>query len=119
MTVEREAEIIAAACKEHGLDTHIKWITKKSEAYTRAEQIATQFSGGKRQPVKNSYMYCDTMDACFFFAGGNPAFSFSGYVTQGVGDLENGRLIEAMQTAKKVLDTMRRLKNTPQEGETT
>ena len=119
MTHEREAEIIAAACKEHGLDTHIKWIPKKSEAYTRAEQIAHQFSGGKRQPVKSSYMYCDTLDVCFFFAGANPSFSFSGYVTQGVGDLENGRLIEAIQTAKKVLDTMRRMICTPQEGETT
>ena len=40
MTNEKQAELIAIACKESGLDGHIKWIERSSDAHTYAERIA-------------------------------------------------------------------------------
>ena len=70
MTNEKQAELIAIACKESGLDGHIKWIDRSSDAHTWAERIANgiRLRNGKRLPVKNSYMYCDTLDMCFFYS---------------------------------------------------
>lgn len=67
MTEQRQAELIAAACKEAGLDGHIRWIESKKQADTWAEKIAMRFKGSNSLPVKNSYMYCDTLDMRFFF----------------------------------------------------
>ena len=36
MTEQRQAELIAAACKEAGLDSHIRWIESKKLADTWA-----------------------------------------------------------------------------------
>lgn len=66
MTEKQQAELIATACKEVGLDGHIKWIEKKAHAQTWAERIAERFRNGRELPVKNSYMYCDTLDMFFF-----------------------------------------------------
>ena len=62
MTEQQQAELIATACKEAGLDSHIRWIDTKKQADTWAEKIAVRFKGGGSFPVKNSYMYCDTLD---------------------------------------------------------
>lgn len=34
MTAQKQAELIAAACKKAGLDGHIKWIEEKAHAQT-------------------------------------------------------------------------------------
>lgn len=106
MTPERQSEIIRAACREAGLEGHIKWIERASDAQTQAEKLAYRFKWKDRFPVKNSYMYCDTLDMCFYFAGDNPAVSYSGYFIYGKGDLENGRLIDAFVRANGVLRLM-------------
>lgn len=67
MTPQKQAELIATACRKAGLDGHIKWIEKKAHAQTWAERIAERFRGGRQLPVKNSYMYCDTLDMSFFY----------------------------------------------------
>ena len=68
MTPERQAELISKACKEAGLDSHIRLIERRKEAQTWAEKIAVQFmQAGQQLPVKNSYMFCDTLDMCFFY----------------------------------------------------
>lgn len=67
MTKQRQAELISAACKETGLDGHIRWIETQKQADTWAEKIAMRFKDkGSSLPVKNSFMYCDTLDMCFF-----------------------------------------------------
>lgn len=110
MTRERQAELIAAACKEAGLDAHIKWIERKKDALTRAEQIAACFKGEAPLPVKNSYMFCETLDMCFFYTQtGEPQFSFSGYARLNRPDITEGKLIEAFRKADAVLQAMKRL----------
>ena len=51
MTEQRQAELIAAACKEAGLDGHIRWIESKKQADTWAEKIAMRFKGSNSLPV--------------------------------------------------------------------
>lgn len=111
MTNEKQAELIAIACKESGLDGHIKWIERSSDAHTWAERIANGIRLGnvKRLPVKNSYMYCDTLDMCFFYIKDVPYMSYAGYVTVNSKDIMEDRLIKAFQTAKQVLSRMKEL----------
>lgn len=110
MKLKRQAELIANACKEAGLDGHIKWIESKKEAHTRAEQIAVYFKGEAPLPVKNSYMFCETLDMCFFYTQtGEPQFSFSGYARLNSPDITEGKLVEAFKKADAVLRVMEQL----------
>ena len=66
-------------CRELGYDGHIKTIQYKKDAHTYAEKIAIQF--GIPKAVKNSYMYLDKVDFCFFQNGNNVDFAISGVVS--------------------------------------
>lgn len=110
MTAEQQAELIYQACKEVGLDGHISWIDKKCEAQTWAERIAVRFKGTEQLPVKNSYMYCDKLDMCFFYGPQDtPQMAYAGYVTAASSDITEGKLIEAFRKANTVLQAMQRL----------
>lgn len=110
MTKEKQAELITAACKEAGLDGHIRWIEGKKQANTWAEKIAVRFKGENSLPVKNSYMYCDTLDMCFFYnEQGTPFMTYAGYVTAESKDIAEGNLFEAFRRARQVLSTMKEL----------
>lgn len=110
MTAQKQAELIAAACKKAGLDGHIKWIEKKAHAQTWAERIAERFRGGRQLPVKNSYMYCDTLDMSFFYGEtGTPYMTYAGYVTADSKDITEEKLLEAFRKAGQVLEMMKEL----------
>lgn len=110
MTEQRQAELIASACKAAGLDGHIRWIEGKKQADTWAEKIAVRFKGGSSFPVKNSYMYCDTLDMCFCYnRQGTPIMAYAGYVTADSPDITEGKLLEAFRRARQVLSTMKEL----------
>lgn len=116
MTQERQAELIYKACKEAGLDGHIRVINRKKDATTLAEKIAVRFMQDDQQlPVKNSYMFCETLDMCFFFTQqGTPQVAYAGYAHADSPDIRKtdiaeGRLIEAFRKAGKVLQAMKRL----------
>lgn len=69
-----------------GLDGSVKVVNYKNECVTHAEQIA-EAQMVRPFPVKNSYLYCDALDACFFYdRDGSACCSFSGYVRYGTGD---------------------------------
>ena len=81
LSTEQQVAAIEAACKAANLDAHITRITAKSRAATWAEKIAARFKLDREDlVVKNSYMYCDALDMCFFFLNGRtPAFAYAGY----------------------------------------
>ena len=63
MTDKQQARAIAKACNEAGLDSHITWHNCAADAHTWAERISVRFRDGRQpRPVKNSYMFCDTLD---------------------------------------------------------
>ncbi len=110
MTKEQQAENIHQACKDAGLDGHVKWIERKAQAQTWAEKIAVRFKGKDPLPVKNSYMYCDTLDMCFYYEpDGTPGMTYAGYVTADSADIKDGKLMEAFRKARHVLGIMKEL----------
>lgn len=113
MTDKQQARAIAKACNEAGVDSHIKWHNCAADLHTWAERISGRFRDGRQpRPVKNSYMYCDTLDMCFFYGGPSgdiPYMTYAGYVTAGSPDITEGKLAKAFQTAEAVLKTMKRL----------
>lgn len=110
MTKERQAELIHDACVELGLDGHIKWIEKHRDAYTEAERLADSARYGDALPVKNSYMFCDSLDMCFFYDRGNHAsIAYSGRTFHGASDIKDGNIIKAFELAAKVLARMQEL----------
>lgn len=110
MTEQRQAELIGAACKEIGLDGHIRWIEERKQAHTWAEKIAMRFKANNAIPVKNSFMYCDKLDMCFFYnEAGTPFMAYAGYVTADSNDITEGKLLEAFQKARRLLSTMKKL----------
>ena len=71
LSTEQQVAAIEAACKAANLDAHITRITAKSRAATWAEKLAVRFKLDREDlVVKNSYMYCDALDMCFFFLNG-------------------------------------------------
>lgn len=113
-----DAEIISKACKEFGLDAHIKEIRVKADAYTYAERLAVIFKEPRKTLyVKNSYMYCDTLDCTFFINGSRACFSMSGVWFYGVSDLEGQKLESTITLAKKVVNRMQELIKERQNGQ--
>ncbi len=102
-----QAEIITYACQKLELDGHIKWIRHKIDCDTWAEKIANTFRRNFKLPVKNSYMYCDTLDMCFFFLpeSGTACVSYSGYTTANSNDLKKNLKV-AFEKAELVLTIM-------------
>lgn len=110
MTKQRQAELISAACKAAGLDDHIRWIETQKQADTWAEKIAMRFKDKDSFPVKNSFMYCDTLDMCFFYdPQGVPRMTYAGFASAESPDITEGKLIEAFHKAIQVLNAMKEM----------
>lgn len=107
MTSEKQAELITKACEKVGLKCSIKWIGKKSDANTYAEKIALLFKGKGKLPVKDSYMYCDSLDVSIFYGKDDtPMVSYAGYTKAKSSDLCKGKLTNAFDKIKELLDVM-------------
>lgn len=74
-------EAMHDSCRELGLDGHIKTIEHKKDCYTYAEEIACNFKDKPFQ-VKNSYMFLDGVDFCFYQDGEDVNFAISGYIAR-------------------------------------
>ena len=108
------AEILSQVCKEFSLDAHIKEIQSVSEAITNAERLTVSYFAVPIQ-VKSSFMYCDTLDMCFFITDEDKAgFSYSGYALAGDKDVQpaygiNSKLVSAFELAQKMIARMQQL----------
>lgn len=91
-------DAMSQTCKELGYDSHLKEINYKKDAYTYAEKIAVQYGVPKK--VKNSYMFLDCVDFCFFRDGNDVNFAISGVISR------NDKL-EIEKTIKKALEICR------------
>lgn len=105
-----DAEIISTVCKQFGLDGHIKEIRTKSDAYTYAERLAIIYKEPRQTMyVKNSYMYCDTLDCTFFIHQNRAYFSMSGIWFYGLPDLDGNKLESTISLAKRVVEQIQKL----------
>ena len=105
LTIEQEREAIYAAARRSNLDAHIQTMDRKSDAHTCAEKLMLS-SYRKGMPYKSSYLYCDTLDACFYFDhDGCACVTVSARWCNGAKDL--GKPIkEAFEYIQKMLDAM-------------
>ena len=86
----------------------LKIAKRKAQAQTWAEKIAVRFKGKDPLPVKNSYMYCDTLDMCFYYEpDGTPGMTYAGYVTADSADIKDGKLMEAFRKAREAEKEMK------------
>ena len=67
------------SCRELGLDGHIKTIEYKKDCHTYAEKIVGNFKDRPFQ-VKNSYMFLDGVDFCFYNYKNEVNFAISGCI---------------------------------------
>ena len=108
---EKQTEHIETACREAGIGAHVMNFGKGHfEAHTEAQKIMMeQFASGKVVPAKISFMYCDELDMCFFYAAnGKACCSYSGIAKAGSDDVEHN-IPMAFKTAKTILDRMQEL----------
>ena len=66
------------SCRELGLDGHIKIIEYKKDCHTYAEKIVCNIKDRPFQ-VKNSYMFLDGVDFCFYNYENEVNFATSEY----------------------------------------
>ena len=106
-----KSNILQQACKECGLDGHIKLLGLKRDATTWPEKVADGCRKmHSKMPVKSSFVFCDRLDMTFYFNHKNKAcVSFSGYAQHGTRDLAEGKLQEAFVIAGKMVETMQKL----------
>lgn len=75
-------------------------------ADTMAERVMTWFGGRKNTPRKNSYLYLDSVDACFFYSNfGTPTVTLTARWSCGAKDLD--RLADAAELIKTMLQNMK------------
>lgn len=81
-------------CKELGYGSHLKTIKNKKDCHTYAEKIIGNFA---KRPfrVKNSYMFLNGVDFCFYQDGEDVNFAISGYVAND----DKNNIQEAIQKA--------------------
>lgn len=113
MNNDEKSAALHDAARLCGFDGHVKVITYKNECFTRAEQIA-EAQTARPFPVKNSYLYCGTLDTCFYYdKKDNACCSFAGYVRYGSDDYgrmgATASLVQSMLLAMNT--TAKNLKN--------
>lgn len=105
LTIDQEREALYKAARSVNLDAHIQTMDRKGDAYTCAEKLMLS-SYRKGMPYKTSYLYCDTLDVCFYFDhDGYACVTMSARWRNGAKDL--GKPIkEAFDYIQKMLDAM-------------
>ena len=91
------------AARASGMDGHI---VSEPPPGTMAERVMTWFGGRKNTPRKNSYLYLDSVDACFFYSNfGTPTVTLTARWSCGAKDLD--RLADAAELIKTMLRAMK------------
>lgn len=112
---DARAALLARAMRKCDLDSHIKNMEFKKDAGTWAERIATRFYEKACFPVKNSYMFCDSLDMCFFYDKDMvPTVTYAGYAQHLSKDTSTLPL--SFEKAAEVLSVMWELKKDYEKG---
>ena len=111
MTKEQRAQNIQQACREYGIEGHIEWIKRKQKLpWQKRTALTLNYEERGAFPVKNCYMFCDTLDMCFFYDSEDvPYMTYSGYASIYGNDITKGTLIKSFEVAKQILNRMEEL----------
>lgn len=107
LTNDQRIKILHDSCRECGIDGHIVVAEKKSDLHTVAEKALGWLGWYKNIPHKNSYLYMDSVDACFFISKNNYAnVTFAARWSVGSKDLDIEKFETAIMIINKMLETM-------------
>lgn len=102
-TKDQQIVMLHDAARASGMDGHI---VSEPPPGTMAERVMTWFGGRKNTPRKNSYLYLDSVDACFFYSNlGTPTVTLTARWSCGAKDLD--RLADAAELIKTMLQNMK------------
>ena len=105
LTIEQEEMALRAAAQRVGFEEHIYHMERKGDAHTNAEKIMVN-EYRKGMPYKASYLYCDTLDSCFYFDyDGSACVTISARWRHGCKDLSKTAK-EALVYIQRMLDAM-------------
>ena len=105
LTIEQEELALCAAAHRVGFEDHIYHMERKGDAQTGAEKIMVN-EYRKGMPYKASYLYCETLDSCFYFDhDGIACVTISARWRHGCKDLGKSAK-EALIYIQRMLDAM-------------
>ncbi|MFB7817399.1 hypothetical protein ACFC0X_24920 [Paenibacillus chitinolyticus] len=112
LSVEQQAEIMSECAYNLKMDCHINYMNRKADAHTWAERNMVGRTYRKGMPYKRSYLWCDTVDICFYFddngkacATMSSAWSFDGR------DMVSGSAVKAVEKIREMLKRMQLMAN--------
>ena len=98
-TKDQQIVMLHDAARASGMDGHI---VSEPPPGTMAERVMTWFGGRKNTPRKNSYLYLDSVDACFFYSDiGAPTVTLTARWSCGAKDLIKTMLQNMKAQAEK------------------
>ncbi len=101
-TREQQTVMLHDAARAANMDGHVT----SAPPATMAERAMTWWGGRKNTPRKNSYLYCDSVDACFFYTvDGTPTVTITARWTCGAKDLDH--MADAAALIKTMLQAMK------------
>lgn len=108
LTTEQRVQILHDSARECNLDSHIVISESKRDLGTVAEKALGWMAWYKNIPHKNSYLFFDSVDACFFISSNNtPSVIFTARWSIGSRDIEDMRKFEiAIPIINKMLETI-------------
>lgn len=102
LTKEQQTILLHDAARLSNMDGHVQ-----TRGCTAAEKVMQMFGGNKNTPRKMSYLYCDAVDACFYFFDDKACCTFTARWFVGAKDLD--RLQDAGALIKTMLHNMQTL----------
>lgn len=115
LTQEQKIKILHDSARQCDLDSHITICDKKSDLQTNAEIMMGNMSHFKN-PHKNSYLFFDSVDACFYIERETACVTFTARWGVGSKDLSIGKMEKALISINKMLETMQVMINQELEG---
>lgn len=110
LTNAQRAIIIHDAARECGMDGHIVHAENKKSLYTMAQKAMGEFNYYKGIPHKESYLYMNRVDSCFYISDDDkPYMTFTARWFAGDKDLNGERLPKTLELCNKMLNTMKRM----------
>jgi len=110
LTNDRKIKILHDSSRICNLDSHVTTCEKKSELYTQAERMMGNMSY-TANPHKNSYLFLDSVDACFYIERETACVTFTARWGVGSKDLSIEKFEKALILINKMLETMQGMIN--------
>lgn len=105
LTTDQQKRLLRDAARLSGLDSNVR----DGSLQTLAEEAMVMFGGSKKTPRKNSYLWCDNVDACFYYQQDEACVTFTAKWYPDSKDLDEAKIQNAIGHIKAMLDNMEML----------